>query len=42
MLVRTSGSRHTGQAAPPHQNIQLSNLGLSQQNIADSYSVFNG
>ena len=22
MLVRTSGSRHTGQAAPPHQNIQ--------------------
>ena len=22
MFVRTGGSRHTGQAAPPHQNIQ--------------------
>lgn len=24
--VRTSGSRHTGQAAPPHENIQYNQL----------------
>ncbi len=43
-LVRTGGSRHTGQAAPPHRNIHVDmntlEAGHEFEELPDSYVIF--
>ena len=39
-LVRTGGSRHTGQAAPPHQNIHLHFRSALRHSTDSSFTIF--